>query len=107
MAPIVIPTRHQWWVSLEVWVLTTMEIMGFDDGGSMSWVWIGVRAPMGLNRSSDGFNRDSDEASVVGFFGGVVGFFCMFDLVFFFFFFFGFETLGLCYVFVWCEDERK
>ena len=21
--------------------------------------------------------------------------------------FFGFETLGLCYVFVWCEDERK
>ena len=71
MAPIVIPTRHQWWVSLEVWVLTTMEIVGFDDGGSMSWVWIGVRAPMGLNRSSDGFNRDSDEASVVGFFGGV------------------------------------
>ena len=64
MAPIVIPTRHQWWVSLEVWVLTTMEIVGFDDGGSMSWVWIGVRAPMGLNRSSDGFNRDSDEALV-------------------------------------------
>ena len=28
-------------------------------------------APMGLNRSSDGFDSDSDEASVVGFFGGV------------------------------------
>ena len=34
---------------------------------------------MGLNRSFDGSNRDSDEALVVGFFGGVVGFFCMFD----------------------------
>ena len=33
MAPIVIPTRHRWWVSLEVWVLTTVEIVGFDDGG--------------------------------------------------------------------------
>ena len=26
---------------------------------------------MGLNRSSDGSNSDSDEASMVGFFGGV------------------------------------
>ena len=34
---------------------------------------------MGLNRSSDSSDHDSDEASVVGFFGGVVGFFCMFD----------------------------
>ena len=34
---------------------------------------------MGLNRSSDGFDCDSDEALVVGFFGGVVSFFCMFD----------------------------
>ena len=47
MAPIVIPTRHRWWVSLEVWVLTTVEIMGFDDGGSVGWVlttvgrWVG------------------------------------------------------------------
>ena len=72
MASIVIPTRHRWWVSLEVWVLTTMEIVGFDDGGSVGWVWIGVRAPMGLNRSSNGSDRDSYEASVVGFF-------CMFD----------------------------
>ena len=53
--------------------------MGFDDGGSMGWVWIGMRAPMGLNWNSDGSDCDSDEASVVDFFGGVVGFFCMFD----------------------------
>ena len=25
----------------------------------------------------------------------------------FFFFFFGFDTLGLCSIFIWCEDERK
>ena len=53
MAPIVILTRHRWWVSLEVW-----------------WV----------------------------------SFACLISLSFLFF---GFETLGLCYVFVWCEDERK
>ena len=35
MAPIVIPTRLGWWISLEVWVLTTVEIVGFDDGGSV------------------------------------------------------------------------
>ena len=35
MAPIVIPMRLGWWVSLEVWVLTTVEIVGFDDGGSV------------------------------------------------------------------------
>ena len=35
MAPIVIPTRLGWWVSLEVWVLTTVEIVGFDEGGSV------------------------------------------------------------------------
>ena len=34
----------------------------------------GVRAPMGLNRSSDGYDCDSNEASVVGFFGGVCGY---------------------------------
>ena len=49
MAPIVIPTRLGWWISLEVWVLTIVEIVGFDDSGSVGWVWIGVRAPMGLN----------------------------------------------------------
>ena len=68
MAPIVIPTRHRWWVSLKVWVLTMVEIMGFDDGGSMGWVWIGVRAPMGLNWSSYSSDRDSAEALVMGFF---------------------------------------
>ena len=88
MAPIVIPTRHRWWVSLEVWVLTTVEIMGFDNGGSVGWVWTSVRALMGLNWSSYSSDRDSAEALVVGFF-------CIF-----FFFFFGFETLGLCFVFV-------
>ena len=72
MASIVIPTRHRWWVSLEVWVLTMMEIVGFEDSGSVGWVWISVRAPMGLNRSFDGSDSDFDEASVVGFF-------CMFD----------------------------
>ena len=59
MAPIVIRTRHWWWVSLEVW-----------------WV----------------------------------SFACLISLFFFFFLFFlffGFETLRLCFVFVWCEDERK
>ena len=35
MALIVIPTRLGWWVSLEVWVLTTVEIVGFDDGDSV------------------------------------------------------------------------
>ena len=35
MALIVIPTRLGWWVSLEVWVLTTVEIVGFDDSGSV------------------------------------------------------------------------
>ena len=35
MTPIVIPTRHRWWVSLEVWILTTVEIVGFDDDGSV------------------------------------------------------------------------
>ena len=50
MAPIVIRTRHWWWVSLEVW-----------------WV----------------------------------SFACLISLFFFF------ETLRLCSVFVWCEDERK
>ena len=40
MALIVIPTRLGWWVSLEVWVLTTVEIVGFDDGGS---VGVGVK----------------------------------------------------------------
>ena len=83
MAPIVIPTRHQWWVSLEVWVLTTVEIMGFDDGGSVGWVWIGVRASMGLNWSSYSSDRDSAEALVMGFFRGVVGFFCIFIFLFF------------------------
>ena len=96
MAPIVIPTRHRWWVSLEVWVLTTVEIMGFDDGGSVGWVWTSVRASIGLNWSSYSSDRDFAEALVVGFFRGVVGFFC----IFIFFIFFGFETLGLCSVFV-------
>ena len=40
--------------------------------------------PMGLNRSFNGSDSDSNKASMVGFFGGVVGFFCMFDLSFFF-----------------------
>ena len=60
--------------------------------------------PMGLNWSFNGSDSDSNKASMVGFFGGVVGFFCMFDQSFFFFWF---ETLRLCSVFVWCEDERK
>ena len=35
MAPIVILTRHWWRVSLEVWVLTIVEVVDFDDGGSV------------------------------------------------------------------------
>ena len=35
MSPIVIPMRLGWWVSLEVWVLKMVEIVGFDDGGSV------------------------------------------------------------------------
>ena len=56
--------------------------MGFDNGG-IEWLeWLGMRAPMtpmGLNRSFNGSDSDSNKASMVGFFGGVVGFFCMFD----------------------------
>ncbi|KAK9997842.1 hypothetical protein SO802_017445 [Lithocarpus litseifolius] len=49
----------------------TQDPMGFDNGG-IGWLrWLGVRAPIGLNRSSDGSDSDSNEASVVGFFGGV------------------------------------
>ena len=33
-----------------------------------------------------------------------VSFACLISLSFLFL---GFETLGLCYVLVWCEDERK
>ena len=34
-----------------------------------------------------------------------VSFACLISLSFLFFF--GFETLGLCYVLVWCEDKRR
>ena len=57
--------------------------MGFDDGGSVGWVWTSVRAPIGLNWSSYSSDRDFAEALVVGFFRGVVGFFCIFIFLFF------------------------
>ena len=63
---------------------------GYDDSGSEGW-----------GEGSGGFESAEGSGGPewvwIGVRASVVGFF----------FFFGFETLGLCSVFVWCEDERK
>ena len=77
MAPIMIPTSSD----------------GFDDGGSVGW-----------GEGSDGCGSTKGSGGPkwvwIGMKASVVGFF-------FFFWGGGFETFGLCSVFVWREDEIK
>ena len=70
-------------------IVILMSSDGFDEGGSVGW-----------GEGFDGFESAEGSGGPewvwIGVWASVVGFF-----------FFGFETLGLCSVFVWCEDERK